>query len=83
MTGVTHRKQFIELQEWTTWNGQPASAWIWKPTWELRQEMPWLPVSVGRKDLDETEQIIDWFLDNVETEREKHKLTINKQILWN
>ena len=81
--GTTHRNQFIKFQEWTTWNNQPASAWIWQPPFELRKEMPWLPVSIGRKTLDEMEQIVDHFLDNTETLREQHKLTINKEISWN
>ena len=79
---TTHRNQFIEFKEWTTWNGQPASAWIWQPTWELRQEMPWLPVSIGKSTLDEMEQVVDWFLDNAETLQEKHKLTVNAPISW-
>lgn len=78
-----HRNQHVRFQEWTTWNGQPASAWTWQPTWELRQEMPWLPVSISRSTLDEIETIVDHFLDNVETLREQHKLTINKSISWN
>ena len=79
---TTHRNQFVRFQEWTTWNGQPASAWTWQPTWELRQEMPWLPVSTSRDTLDEMEMVIDWFLDNIELCREKHELTVNAPISW-
>jgi hypothetical protein len=78
--GTTHRNQFIQLQEWTTWNNQPASAWIWQPTFELRKEMPWLPVSIGFKTLDEAEQAVDHFLDNVDTLREKHEILVNAPI---
>ena len=42
--------------------------------------MPWLPVSIGRKTLDEMEQIVDHFLDNVDTLREQHELLINAPI---
>jgi hypothetical protein len=81
--GASHRNQFVRFREWTTWNGQSASAWTWQPTWELRQEMPWLPVSISRETLDGIELVIDWFLDNIEALRQEHTLTINKQISWN
>lgn len=73
--GTTHRKQFIEYNEWLTWDNKPASSWSWKPDADLRREMPWLPISTGRKTLDEMEELIDWFLDNAETERKRHELT--------
>ena len=60
---TTHRNQYIEYTTWTTWDNKKASSWSWKPEPELRREMPWLPVSTGRKTLDEMEQVIDWYLD--------------------
>jgi hypothetical protein len=42
--------------------------------------MPWLPVSIGRETLDEMEQIVDHFLDNVDTLREKHEILVNAPI---
>ena len=80
---TNYRNQSIELRQWETWNGQPASAWTWQPAFQLRQEMPWLPVSMSRETLDEMQMVVDWYLDNVELNREKHELTINKEILWN
>ena len=80
---TNYKNQSIELREWTTCTDQPASAWTWQPAWELRKEMPWLPVSMGRKTLGEMQMVVDWYLDNVDTRQAEHKLTINKEISWN
>ena len=80
--GTTHRKQFISYSEWLTWDNKKASGWSWKPDADLRREMPWLPISTGRKTLDEMEELIDWYLDNAEAERKRYELTQLATAAW-
>ena len=79
---VDHRGQILEYTEWFTWNNQPASAWMWQPTRELRNEMPWLPVSTGKKTLDAMKKEVDNFLDNVEKYRDRYNTTIKATAAW-
>jgi hypothetical protein len=75
-----YKDQTIQYQEWTTWNDQPASAYVWQPVFQLRQEMPWLPVSMGRSSLAEIKTVIDHYLDNVDKLRQEHIELVNAPI---
>jgi hypothetical protein len=77
---TNYKNQTIQFQQWTNWNNQPASAYVWQPAFQLRQEMPWLPVSMGRSSLSEIKTVIDNYLDNVAIHQANHKELVNAQI---
>lgn len=79
---IIHKDQVLTFSEWTTWNNQPASAWTWRPDAELRDQMPWLPVSISGQTLDKAKAIVDSYLDNVQRNQDLYQTTQQATAAW-
>lgn len=79
---INYREQELIQKEWTTWNGKISSGWGWMPSRELRQEMPWLPISEPASTAEELMAKIDGYLDNVEKHKDYHNTIINATAEW-
>lgn len=77
-----YRGQVLQFSEWITWNGSSASSWGWEPMRDLRERMPWLPISIPAKTLDQMKEKVDSYLDNIDKHREYYNTQINATAEW-